>query len=175
MSLKKLDHEVKRTFQIRAPNEQHAVRNTRNCDYRIDLANLVAILYLKLCWTRLVDICREQSLHDGGCYHVIKSSHLFWKSMHWFLYDNDLRHERVKLLREIRIYANNLFWLILSRTKNLKFTHWISEQPKWKANYKWSPLINLSRSYRKVVLSEFYESFWKIFLHVPMQNSEKHL
>ena len=28
---------------------------TFNCKYRIDLANLVVIPYLKLCWTRLVD------------------------------------------------------------------------------------------------------------------------
>ena len=34
----------------------HCEKCTFSCKYRIDLANLVAIPYLKLCWTRLVDI-----------------------------------------------------------------------------------------------------------------------
>ena len=34
---------------------------TFNCKYRIDLANLVAIPYLKLCWTHLVDTAVFQS------------------------------------------------------------------------------------------------------------------
>ena len=40
------------------PRTERATRckkYTFNCKYGIDLANLVAIPYLKICWTRLVD------------------------------------------------------------------------------------------------------------------------
>ena len=34
----------------------HCKKHTFNCKYRINLANLVAIPYLKLCWTYLADL-----------------------------------------------------------------------------------------------------------------------
>ena len=33
--------------------------------------------------------------HDGGRYHI-ETSQLIVEQMYWFLYDNGLRHERVK-------------------------------------------------------------------------------
>ena len=46
---------------------------TFNCKYWIDLANLVAILCLKLCWTRLVDSIKSTNVN------CITQNRLSWR------------------------------------------------------------------------------------------------
>ena len=52
----------------------------------------------------LISLEAAQLFHDGGCYHIETSPiDLQRKSMIWFLYDNGLRHERVKNLEHAYI------------------------------------------------------------------------
>ena len=45
--------------------------------------------------------CCALIVYDGGPYHVETSLDLLCKSMDWFLYDRDLRHERVKYVNTV--------------------------------------------------------------------------
>ena len=50
-------------------------------------------------WLLLKSLClhaefKEQLFHDGSLYHI-ETSPLIW-SIDWFLYDRNIRHERVK-------------------------------------------------------------------------------
>ena len=64
----------------------------------------VVVIYVKL-----------KLFHDGSPYHI-ETSPLIWsidllsKSIDWFLYDRDLRHERVSYFHQVSPYWKTLFF-----------------------------------------------------------------